>query len=416
MTTPAIILEAQQPVFANNRAGNRKSILTHQNVDAPANVPDMETVGDVDYYGVVNDATNLITTVVDDWTIDLGTSITVTPLGGFVYEIDFDGATDSRISTGFLSGSPDRFGACQVRLTAGSVPGTLTSSYISFGFAATRQGASFDLTTLILGNGFIDADFTVPSGTFSDLTAIRGEAGTPFTIEVRLIRAVDGLHRAAAFPDNSIAGASYDVDVLTATPTIGTVGEIVQLYTPYSWNNDSAPTANPRLLNLTGGPSTYTIFRENAAEWQTAGTNSVVGEVTADMQTFAVNNWNGTVVFSEYRDGESGSIANNAAPGNALVLGNVGSGMQPFHGRVCCLIYDRILNDSERNIIEQWLRFGIEDRLLPAALGIGIGIGITLGMMPIGAALTTVQLVDDEAPPNNLVDDEIPPNVLVTRG
>lgn len=367
MSTPAIVLEGLQPTFSCARTGARKAISDPSQVVA-ADTLDARTEGGIVYNGVANGGTNLVSSVLTDWAPT--SAITISDLGGFIYELTFDGTVDSVAVYTFASSFSDRTANCQMRLASGAVAGDITSSYFGFRNSSVPKGSRFNVASLVLGADWVDVQASHTSADVSDRLVIRTSAGSAWTIQVRFMRGVDSALPHPAFPDGSVAGASHGTDICEAPYTANSTVETACVVIPYGWDDTTAFPYSFRVFSVIGAED-YQLRRSSATAWALRGLSgeaSLASVLTAGEASVLFHRYNGTNKTLEDDTGATVTDADATNPTGTLRLGNSSTGAQPFHGEVAWLQYNRELTPEEHNIIAVWALTGVN---LDPATGVG---------------------------------------------
>ena len=328
------------------RSGGRKSM--QGGPDVAANVADAVTRGGQTRIGVHGGNTNLVSTVLTDWT--KGSATIVTDNGDYTYRAQMADGSDTFISFPVAFDSDDYTIALEWRKTPNQTSnGTMrivsvggVGSTFATGLTAPEEWEAIDFSEM--------CDTANTSISISDVISSGG-----IDIEIRNIRFGLGTAKMPAHLDGTGAGDTYGADVVTVTPTYGSVGTIYQEVVPYGWTSPFNPVS-PAYNRFYTATEEYSVFAntDNASLVANSVPNYTVpdivtaGRVVDGVLSALSTDWDGVKAGMTFDDIARSEVSNTYAPSGETCIGNrVSDGARCFNGLLSFLSYGRVLPQSD---------------------------------------------------------------------
>jgi hypothetical protein len=356
-----VVGSAGLPVTCS-RTGARKPIFSPTG-EVASDTPDVNYVDGLSEYSSMAGATNLVDTDLTNW-VKSSSNVDVTDQGGGVFRLSFNGlGVGTAVSYTLPTASLDRYASFGVRLVSGTPNGSSTD-YISFRSLGSPVGTRYALVDTTAE--FTNENAFVTSASSTNQLSIRADNDSAFVIEIRLMRVANLSAPAAAFPDGSAAGATYDTDLLSCAPSWGSQGTIMAYATAYDWS--ISPSDFARVFEVNSGGLRIEQFQDTSSwfPFDPGGVsfpvviNPYVGNAAA---VWSID-WDGVTSGSRINTETRNTQAQTSTPSGTLYIGNNSFGTSPFHGSLVTLIFPRVLTDAEYEIVRAGLQLRLANREL----------------------------------------------------
>ena len=333
------------------RSGGRKSM--QGGPDVAANVADAVTRGGQTRIGVHGGNENIVSSDLTDW---ISSNCGRVADADYTYNCNATSVANQLRYDGIsvTSGQPYTFVFLMKKGTKTAYTirlyDTENSTNVSYTLNGVTNSGSASVTSLINEEGF--TEITVSFVAAADSADVRfwvsynDSEGTFF---VRDMRAGDSSAKMPAHLDGTGAGDTYGADVVTVTPTYGSVGTIYQEVVPYGWSDGAdhpvSPTAARYFDNFTrfsAGPNGL------LAQYGTGNLLSTGEKVTTDAINSVSYDWDSTTGGSRFGSNTRETLTGTIVPPLAeTTIGNVAAGNRAINGILSYYLYNRVLPQSD---------------------------------------------------------------------